>query len=144
MAITAVQKKWVRECRTAALFILSMAALSLCLSSCHTATRVVEVEKTVNDTLNTISSRRDSIHIHDSIVISVKGDTVFRDRWHTVYKEVAKTDTVTHILRVHTPYTVEVAKPVPYIPMVGKVFIAIGVLALLALLAWLAWRFRRK
>ena len=43
---------------------------------------------------------RDSIYIRDSVIIHEKGDTVFKDRWHTEWKDkiihdtVFKTDTV--------------------------------------------------
>ena len=37
---------------------------------------------------------RDSIYIRDSIIIQVKGDTVFKDRWHTEWKEKESGDTV--------------------------------------------------
>ena len=37
---------------------------------------------------------RDSIYIRDSIIIQVKGDTVFKDRWHTEWKEKESGDTI--------------------------------------------------
>ena len=37
---------------------------------------------------------RDSIYIRDSIIIQVKGDTVFKDRWRTEWKEKESGDTV--------------------------------------------------
>ena len=37
---------------------------------------------------------RDSIYIRDSVIIYVKGDTVFKDRWHTEWKEKESGDTV--------------------------------------------------
>ena len=37
---------------------------------------------------------RDSIYIRDSIIIQVKGDTVFKDRWHTEWKEKETGDTI--------------------------------------------------
>ena len=37
---------------------------------------------------------RDSIYIRDSIIIEVKGDTVFKDRWHTEWKEKETGDTI--------------------------------------------------
>lgn len=62
----------------------------------HTGTRSDSVhtsEGTRND-----SYARDSIWIHDSIRVLLRGDTVYTDRWHTryVYKalNVLQTDTV--------------------------------------------------
>lgn len=37
---------------------------------------------------------RDSVYIRDSIIIHVKGDTVFKDRWHTEWKEKESGDTI--------------------------------------------------
>ena len=37
---------------------------------------------------------RDSIYIRDSVIIYVKGDTVFKDRWHTEWKEKESGDTI--------------------------------------------------
>lgn len=37
---------------------------------------------------------RDSVYIRDSIIIHVKGDTVYKDRWHTEWKEKETGDTV--------------------------------------------------
>ena len=37
---------------------------------------------------------RDSIYIRDSIIIQVKGDTIFKDRWHTEWKEKETGDTI--------------------------------------------------
>lgn len=52
---------------------------------------------------------RDSIHVHDSIFMFMKGDTVFRDRWHTEYKNKFVSDT-TYINKTDTiriPYPIE-------------------------------------
>ena len=37
---------------------------------------------------------RDSIYIRDSIIVQVKGDTIFKDRWHTEWKEKEIGDTI--------------------------------------------------
>ena len=37
---------------------------------------------------------RDSIYIRDSVIIYVKGDTVYKDRWHTEWKEKESGDTI--------------------------------------------------
>lgn len=37
---------------------------------------------------------RDSVYIRDSIIIHVKGDTVYKDRWHTEWKEKETGDTI--------------------------------------------------
>lgn len=37
---------------------------------------------------------RDSVYIRDSVIIYVKGDTVYKDRWHTEWKEKESGDTI--------------------------------------------------
>lgn len=52
---------------------------------------------------------RDSIHVHDSIFMFMKGDTVFRDRWHVEYRNKLVYDT-TYINRTDSicvPYPIE-------------------------------------
>lgn len=39
---------------------------------------------------------RDSIYIRDSVIIQEKGDTVFKDRWRTEWKDRIIHDTVNH------------------------------------------------
>ena len=54
--------------------------------------------------------KTDSVHVRDSVFMIVKGDTVFKDRWRTVYKEVYARDTVSRQDTIRVPYPVEVIK----------------------------------
>ena len=80
-------------------FLLVVAVVVL--SSC-TTTRYIPVIEHATDTLVQRVVERDSIHVHDSIRVSEKGDTVTIERWHTQYKwrdlhdttYVSKTDSV--------------------------------------------------
>lgn len=36
----------------------------------------------------------DSVHVHDSIITFLKGDTVLIEKWHTAYGERIRVDTV--------------------------------------------------
>lgn len=60
--------------------------------------------------------KRDSIHVNDSVFIHEKGDTVWVEKYKTLYRdrwrEVIKTDTV--IKRDSIPYKVEVEKPLTW------------------------------
>lgn len=91
--------------------------------------------------------QRDSIHVHDSIVIQSKGDTIFRDRWHTEYKDRLLRDT-TYIYRtdsVQVPYPVE--RDLTWWQNVKQetVGIAIGVIiALCLIIVWLVYKNRKK
>ena len=80
------------------------------LFSCRTVqyvpvVRIEEREK--------LKIERDSIHVHDSVYIYLQGDTVYEERWKTIYKEVfrtdtffiTKTDSINHIVEVEKKLT---------------------------------------
>ena len=52
---------------------------------------------------------RDSIHVKDSVLVIVKGDTVIEFRYKYVYRDKAKTDTlyVSRTDTIRVPYPVE-------------------------------------
>ena len=86
----------------------------LLISSCKTQYVPVETIKTEYIT-NTV---HDSVYFetvkNDSIVIREKGDTIFVDRWHTLYqdrwRERLVTDTLIKIDSIQVPYPVEKKK----------------------------------
>ena len=82
--------------------------LFLLFCSCH-STRYVPVETVRTETKYQDRLVRDSIHMKDSILVFIKGDTVFRDRWHTEYRNKLVRDTVnvTDTVKVAVPYPVE-------------------------------------
>jgi len=72
------------------------------LSSCKT--RYIETVHyqpvEMHDTISSLVHVHDSVTLHDSIFIHMKGDTVFSERWHTYYKWRTKSDTVCKIREV--------------------------------------------
>lgn len=54
--------------------------------------------------------KTDSVYVRDSVFVLVKGDTVIKDRWRTVYKEVYVRDTIFRQDTIREPYPVEVVK----------------------------------
>ena len=92
--------------------ILLLVIVSLLLSSCKSI-QYVPVEKVVTEyKTNTV---HDSIYLevlkHDSVVIEKSGDTVYVNKWHTLYKdkwrEVMKVDTFIKVDSIQVPYPVE-------------------------------------
>lgn len=64
------------------------------------------------DRVNTVYKDRlirDSIFHRDSIIIYMKGDTVFKTKWRDIYKEVVRRDTIntTDTIKISIPYPVE-------------------------------------
>lgn len=118
-------------------------AIILLVSAICSCSRVqyVPVETVRRDSVVQVVERRDSIHVTDSIAVYVKGDTVWRDRWRTIYKEVARRDTIYKETRdtVQVPYPVE--RQATWRDKAGRW--AAGIAVLLALGAGLAWLLRR-
>lgn len=85
--------------------------ISLLLLSCSPRVKVVEQERVRTEWRDRLRVERDSIYLHDSVLVERRGDTVFRDRWHIRTQRQSVRDTV-YLSRVDSvPYTVYVEKP---------------------------------
>ena len=78
-----------------------------------TTTKYVSMPEYHNDTVRVTQYQRDSIYMHDSILVRQQGDTVTIDRWHTQYRDRWHTDTIYKSRVDSVPYKVEVVKEVP-------------------------------
>ena len=120
------------------LVCLAFALLGWLLSGC-TTTKYVPVIETHTDTLMQRVVERDSIHVHDSIRVSEKGDTVTIERWHTQFRDrghhdsvyVAKHDTIPQPYQV-TEYVERKRTKFEWM------LIIIGIAALFGGILWLA------
>ena len=92
----------------------TIVAMLLCMlmGSC-TTTKYVTIPEYHNDTVRVTQYQRDSIYMHDSILVRQQGDTVTIDRWHTQYRDRWHTDTIYKSRVDSVPYKVEVVKEVP-------------------------------
>lgn len=97
-----------------ALIVLILMGLVLCLlfSSC-TTTKYIQVPVVHTDTTVITKHQRDSIWMHDSVMVSEKGETIRIERWHTKYIERQVHDTLYKAKVDSVPYPVEVIKEVP-------------------------------
>ena len=95
--------------RTTFMIVLAAMAIAamLMLTGC-TTTKYVPVIEHQTDTLIQRVVERDSIHVHDSIRVTEKGDTVTIERWHTQYRDRWHHDSiyVSKIDSVPAPYPV--------------------------------------
>lgn len=91
--------------------ILLLLAVLFMTAGCKN-TEYVTVEKTTTDTLYKYRVRVDSVVKFDSITTLMKGDTVFRDRWHTLHVYHTEVDTVYRIKTVKEPQPYPVIKQV--------------------------------
>lgn len=90
--------------------LIFLLALSACRTSKQTQTEYVYVHDT--DTVEHVIHRLDSVVISDSIVIYQKGDTVYKEKYHTELKERVRTDTLTKFITKKLYYTNEVEKEI--------------------------------
>jgi hypothetical protein len=94
------------------LFWAAVVTACCALFSCRTV-QYVPVENTHTSETEKHNVERDSIHVHDSVYIYLQGDTVYEERWKTIYKEVfrtdtffiTKTDSINHIVEVEKKLT---------------------------------------
>ena len=82
-----------------------------------TKTLYVPVENTKIEYQDKIVESRDSIYLKDSIIIFVKGDTVFKDRYKTklVYKERIDTFTYIKVDTISKPVIIEKEKKIGFV-----------------------------
>ena len=122
-------------------FLLVVAVVVL--SSC-TTTRYIPVIEHATDTLVQRVVERDSIHVHDSIRITEKGDTVTIERWHTQYRDRWHHDSI-YIARHDT-----IPQPYPVTEYVERsrskfewILLAFGVLFIIASLLFVIYKVKK-
>lgn len=141
-----------RNCAFSLIGILILAILALVMSSC--ATKIVTVPEIHYEYITKHDSImiHDSISVHDSVVIKQSGDTIFCDRWHTLYKDrwrdrvvidsIIKTDSIA------VPYPVEkkLTKWQQIKIDCGEIFIIVSVIVFFIIIAllYLRWIRQRK
>ena len=125
------------------LVCLAFALFGWLLSGC-TTTKYVPVIETHTDTLVQRVVERDSIHVHDSIRVSEKGDTVNIERWHTQYRDRWHHDSI-YIARHDT-----IPQPYPVTEYVERkrttfewLLIIVGIAAIFGGILWLATKIKK-
>lgn len=89
--------------------IITIAITIMMLFGSCTTTKYVPVETVRTEVQYKDRVQKDSVHILDSVFMSVKGDTVFRDKWRIVYRDKFVRDTayINRTDSVQVPYPVE-------------------------------------
>ena len=125
------------------LVCLAFGLLGWLLSGC-TTTKYVPVIEHTTDTLVQRVVERDSIHVHDSIRVSEKGDTVTIERWHTQYRDRWHHDSV-YVAKHDT-----IPQPYPVTEYVERkrtkfewMLIIVGIAALFGGILWLANKIKK-
>lgn len=92
--------------------------------------------------------RTDSVWVHDSISILIRGDTVFKDKYSIRYRDrfVYRNKSDTVIVRDSIPYKVveqtKLSKTDKVFLKIGKVSSVCLFVGILAILGWIFWRLK--
>lgn len=135
-----------RACWYSFLALVILSILCAFLSGCETI-KYVPVETVRTDTLYQKVVQRDSIHVHDSVTISGKGDTVMIEHWRTQWRDRLLRDTIyrSRVDSIQVPYPVE--KPLTRWQQVcidyGKLTMGATALLVVFIIVWLVRRFRK-
>ena len=90
--------------------------------------------------------KTDSIYVHDSVSVYIRGDTVFKDKYHLKYKDryIVRNKSDTLIVRDSIPYKVVVEKT---LSKTDKAFLNIGkissVCIFIGIIAFIGWIYRK-
>ena len=128
-------------------FLAMLVLLAIAVTSCRSV-RYVPVETVKHDSVYVGKVVRDSIHVKDSVLVIVKGDTVTEFRYKYIYRDKAKTDTAyvsrTDTIRVPYPVEAKLTKWQRFKMEAGGVAIGGFFLLLAAIVAYIVYRSRRK
>lgn len=90
--------------------------------------------------------KNDSVYVHDSVSVYIRGDTVFKEKYHIQYKDryIVRNKSDTLIVRDSIPYKVEVVKQ---LSKTDRAFLNIGKIAsvclFIGILAFIGWIYRK-
>ena len=129
--------------------IAMVASMLLIWSMCSCSTQYVPVESVRYDSVFFEKIRKDSIFVQDSVFIRQKGDTVFKDKFHVVYKYVLQRDTMLTVRRDSIPIPVPVEKKRTWweqtkIDVGGYAVTIIVIYVLCRLMRWIIMRTRKE
>lgn len=135
-----------RMCWYCFIGIVIVLFLSALFSGCKSI-QYVPVETVHTDTLYQKVVQRDSIHIHDSVTIREKGDTVMIEHWRTQWRDRLLRDTIyrSRVDSVQVPYPVEkqLTKWQQVCIDYGKLTMGATVLLVVFLIVWIVRRLRK-
>ncbi|WP_101690770.1 hypothetical protein [Dysgonomonas massiliensis] len=110
--------------------IIAVLFVSALLFSCKTKYVEIPIEKIKTEIEYRDKVKRDSIYTRDSIIIHSKGDTIWMEKYKTLYKEKLRIDSVEveKIVLQDKPVIVEKSKP--YYPKWIVILAIFGIVAI--------------
>jgi hypothetical protein len=116
--------------------------LVLFIASCK-QTEYVTIPSLERDSIYITKTERDTLLVRDSVFVKDRGDTVYVEKWKTIYKSRVSTDTMSIERTDSIPYPVEVVKERRYIPKTIGILALLGAVAIGAIILWLINKFRK-
>ena len=92
--------------------------------------------------------KTDSVYVHDSVSVYIRGDTVFKDKYHLQYKDryIIRNKSDTLIVRDSIPYKVEVNKQLSKTDRtflnIGKITLYCLFIGIVVFLCWIYWKLK--
>ena len=92
--------------------------------------------------------KTDSVYVHDSVSVYIRGDTVFKDKYHLQYKDryIIRNKSDTLIVRDSIPYKVEVNKQLSKTDRtflnIGKITLYCLFIGIIVFLCWIYWKLK--
>ena len=128
--------------------VIAVAMLILSMFCRCTTTKYVPVTEYKDRVVLKTDSllKTDSVYVHDSVSVYIRGDTVFKYKYHIQYKDrsIVRNKSDTLIVRDSIPYKVEVSKQ---LSKTDRAFLNIGKIAsvciLIGILAFIGWIYRK-
>jgi len=119
---------------------LIISVLLLLLTGCN-RTIYIPVESVRTEYIDRLKS--DSIYMHDSILIHMKGDTVWMEKYRYKYKDRIVTDSIVLKDTIRIPYPVLEIKEVNRLNSFESFQIWCGRILMIILLGWLGIKYLR-
>lgn len=123
--------------------LICIALCLLLLQGCRTKLIYIPQKSVRTEYIDRIKT--DSVYLHDSVMVKMKNDTVFFEKYRYLYKDRFVRDSVLISDSIRIPYPVEVEKEVNRLSSFQSFQLWCGRILLLLLIAWAGiWWLRRK
>jgi len=134
------------------LMICAISFFCLSLFCRCTTTKYVPVTEYRDRIVNKTDSflKLDSVYVHDSVSVYIRGDTVFKDKFRLQYKDryIVRNKSDTLVVRDSIPYKVNIVTEKKLSSAdktflgLGKAFAVIIFIGVLAFIGWIYWRLK--
>ena len=132
------------------LVICSISMLILSMFCRCTTTKYVPVTEYKDRVVVKTDSllKTDSVYVHDSVSVYIRGDTVFKDKYHLQYKDryIIRNKSDTLIVRDSIPYKVEVNKQLSKTDRtflnICKITLYCLFIGIIVFLCWIYWKLK--